>query len=544
MGVINMIDIIKPNENDEIQQCKKGIKMGTSGYRAKTECFKTPHLVEFLTQSIISVAKMNNNKLERVLIGGDGRYYNDAIIERVAKVVLGNQVKNIHIALDGIATTPACSAYVIGNDIDLAFICTASHNPAGVNGDCGLKINLGHGEPAPTWFTEAVHSSIQKTTQYYASGHSASLSLDELRSFDSEGCTVVVKDVNQHWYDLVSDRFMIPQIADTLEQHNAIILLNPMYAATSGLCMKLKQRYPKVFDVMCGEFDENFGDQHPEPDLSNTVAMQERMKEGNYFMGVAFDGDGDRCMFLHSNGTLWAPHEILAFLAYHSHKGLLTFKSPFRGVARSFPTAPFVDAVCKDMGLEVYDTPTGWKYFGELLDNGLVQLCGEESFGIGSDLIREKDGLWTCLAVLSIITKLSAETLQTSEHLQSRLEELYGHFHYRRWDYMVDSETADSLMNKFKQSTDQRITPYSYTSPVTEETSVIDNSYICKIEEGTTVSIRKSGTATGLATIRLYISVISKDEMTVDAVDAVGTAFHQEMDFTSKLKLSGPSAKT
>ena len=514
-----------------IQQVKTSAfadqKPGTSGLRKGTQVFLTKeHYTENFIQSIFVAMDEKERNGCTLVVGGDGRYYMKHTVDTIIKMAAASGIGRLIIGEGGILSTPAVSCLIRKYSAAGGIILTASHNPGGPNADFGIKFNISNGGPAPSTVTDKIFEISTKLESFAIckdlevnfdaiGNHEFSVGEDK-RKFSVD----VISSVNDY-VDMLKDIFDFNAIKEYLKTKN----LHVQFDALHGVMGPYAKR------IVCDELGappesvvhsvplEDFGGGHPDPNLTYAADLVNKMKEGKHDLGVAFDGDGDRNMIIGKNGFFVSPCDSLAIIAAN-HKAIPYFcKNKVAGFARSMPTSGAVDLVAKDMGLSCYEVPTGWKYFGNLMDAGRIQLCGEESFGTGSDHIREKDGMWAALAWLSILahTGLSAEEI-VIEHWKK-----YGRNCFTRYDYEqvateaahevlkngiklveTQSEIGKTLTADGKSYNVSLMDNFAYIDPV-DGSETLKNGIRIIFVDGSRLVFRLSGTGSSGATIRMYI---------------------------------------
>ena len=486
-------------------------KPGTSGLRKKVTVFQTANYLENFVQSIFD--SLEGFQGQTLVVGGDGRYYNRHAIQVIIKMAAANGFSKILVGRGGILSTPAASCIIRKYNAFGGIILSASHNPAGKDGDFGIKYNTGNGGPAPEKITDAIYD-ISKTISEYKILEADDLDLDIIGETKIGETAIAVIDSVADYAQLMGELFDFDRIKLLLASPTFRMCFDGMHAVTGPYAQEIlvnRLGAPANALQSCVPL-EDFGGGHPDPNLVYAHDLVEVLYgEDAPDFGAASDGDGDRNMIL-GHKFFVTPSDSLAILAANAHL-VPAYKGGLAGIARSMPTSQAPDRVAARLGIECYETPTGWKFFGNLLDAGLATLCGEESFGTGSNHVREKDGLWAVLFWLNIL----AARQQSVEAIVKEHWQLYGRNFYSRHDYEdVDSDRAntliDNLRNKFAELPSQKFGNYevafcddfSYTDPVDGS---ISNKQGIRIgfTDGSRIVFRLSGTGTQGATLRLYV---------------------------------------
>ncbi|KFM66447.1 Phosphoglucomutase, partial [Stegodyphus mimosarum] len=506
----------------------EGQKPGTSGLRKKVKVFKQENYTENFVQSILS-AMGDKLKGSYLAVGGDGRYYVKEAVQKIIKICAANKVKKLVVAQNGIMSTPAVSCLIRKKGCDGGIILTASHNPGGENEDFGIKFNISNGGPAPDGVTNKIYE-ISTTIKEYLICPDLECDISKIGVndylVDGDPFRVEVIDSVDDYLGLMKEIFDFPLIKQYLAG-GFKILIDCMHGVTgvyaSRIFVEELGAQPKSV-INCVPL-EDFGGGHPDPNLTYAAGLVEEMKKGEFDLGAAFDGDGDRNMILGKKAFFVTPSDSLAALANNLECIPYFKKTGVKGYARSMPTAGAVDRVAQVTGKNIFETPTGWKYFGNLMDAGMLSLCGEESFGTGSDHIREKDGIWAVLAWLSVLANLktSVEDLLHNHWLK------FGRNFFTRYDYEncdaapcnqmiadLEEAIAKKTLNKQSFTSDNKtyvvdkVDNFEYVDPV--DKSIASKQGIRVIfEDGSRIVLRLSGTGSSGATVRLYIDSYEKD---------------------------------
>ncbi len=490
-------------------------KPGTSGLRKKVRVFQQPHYLENFVQSIFDATAGRHDAAggKTLVVGGDGRYYNGEALQTIIRMAAANGFKRIIAGRDGLLSTPAASCVIRKYRAFGGIILSASHNPGGPDADFGIKFNAANGGPANEELTGAIFEHSRKIENYH-SLDTADVDLQQLGEQRLDGLVVEVIDPVADYAQLMQRLFDFERIRELLSGGAFRLQFDAMNAVTGPYARAiLEQRLgAPAGSVLRGSPLPDFGGEHPDPNLAHAVELQRRLSGSDAAdFGAASDGDGDRNMILGANFYV-TPSDSLALLAANAslvpgyHDGLA-------GVARSMPTSQAVDRVAASLGIPCYETPTGWKFFGNLLDAGRITLCGEESFGTGSDHVREKDGLWAVLFWLNII---AARGETVAEIVQQHWRE-FGRDYYTRHDYeAVDSDDAQVLIEALRHRVDslagrqfggyrvETADDFAYADPVDGSRSARQGLRIL-MQGGARIVYRLSGTGTDGATLRVYI---------------------------------------
>ncbi len=491
-------------------------KPGTSGLRKKVKVFQQPNYLENFVQAIFD--SLDGYQNQTLVVGGDGRYYNREAIQIILKMAAANGFGRVLVGQGGIFSTPAASCVIRKNNAFGGIILSASHNPGGPDEDFGIKYNTGNGGPAPEGITDAIYDRT-KTIGEYKILDAADIDLDRIATHSLGHTTIEVIDAVTDYGALMETLFDFGQIKQLLSG-DFRFCMDSLHAVTGPYAKALFERRlnAPAGTVVNGEPLEDFGGGHPDPNLVYAHDLVEVMFGDNApDFGAASDGDGDRNMVL-GNNFFVTPSDSLAVLAANATL-VPGYRDGLAGIARSMPTSQAPDRVAEKLGIDCYETPTGWKFFGNLLDAGKATLCGEESFGTGSNHIREKDGLWAVLFWLNIL----AVKGQSVEEIVKEHWGTYGRNYYSRHDYEgVESDRANTLIDNLRQGLStmpgQTFGPYTvdyaddfaYTDPV--DGSVAKNQGVrIGFTDGSRMVFRLSGTGTSGATLRLYVESYEPD---------------------------------
>ena len=528
---------------------------GTSGLRKKVSVFRQPHYLENFIQSIFDSQEGYRGKT--LVLGGDGRYYNREAIQIVLKIAAANGIGKLLLGCGGIMSTPAVSCVIRKYGAFGGIVLSASHNPAGPDGDFGVKFNVSNGGPAPERVTESIYACSRRIERYriFAGGD---IDIDRVGRSRLDAMNVEVIDPVADYARLMEDLFDFDRISELLASGRFHMRFDAMHAVTGPYGRDIFERRlgAPAGTVINGDPLPDFGGLHPDPNLTNARDLVAAMGSSDApDFGAASDGDGDRNMVL-GRGFFVTPSDSLAVLAANATLAR-GYAKGLKGVARSMPTSRALDRVAADLDIPCYETPTGWKYFGSLLDDGRISLCGEESFGTGSDHLREKDGIWAVLLWLNILAvrRQSVEAL-VQEHWRK-----YGRHYYSRHDYEnLDSSACDSLMaalrNELPHLKRRRLgsleatlcDDFAYVDPV--DGSRTDHQGIRIIfSDDARIVFRLSGTGTEGATLRVYLELFECDplrqnlatQVALDDLTALAQKLGRIHEMTGRL---GPSVIT
>jgi phosphoglucomutase len=494
-----------------------GQRPGTSGLRKKVTTFQQPGYLENFVQSIFDA--LEGLAGQTLVLGGDGRFFNDRAIQVIVRMAAGNGVGRVLVGQHGILSTPAASAVIRARRAFGGIILSASHNPGGPDGDFGIKYNAGNGGPAPEALTEAIYQrtlAIARTLTVEADD----IDLTTLGATTVGAMTVEVIDSVADHAALMASLFDFPAIARMLGRPDFRMRFDAMHAVTGPYAQAvLSGRLgAPAGSVMNGVPLPDFGGGHPDPNPTYAEELVATMfADDAPDFGAASDGDGDRNMIV-GRRFIVTPSDSLAVLAANAHL-VPGYAGGLKGVARSMPTSAAVDRVAQALGIPCYETPTGWKFFGNLLDAGRITLCGEESAGTGSDHVREKDGLWAVLFWLNILA-VRGESVEAIVRDHWRR---FGRNVYSRHDYEgVDSEAAQALMadlrarlaglpgQTFGGAVVASADDFAYSDPVDGSISTGQGLRI-GFADGSRIVFRLSGTGTEGATLRVYLERFEPD---------------------------------
>ncbi|XP_021733126.1 phosphoglucomutase, cytoplasmic-like [Chenopodium quinoa] len=566
-----------------------GQKPGTSGLRKKVKVFAQPHYLENFVQSTFNALTAEKIKGKTLVVSGDGRYYSEEAIQIIIKMSAANGVKRVWVGQNTLLSTPAVSAVIrerVGKDgskASGAFILTASHNPGGPTEDFGIKYNMENGGPAPEGVTDKIYENTTTIKEYLTAEDLPDVDISKIGTTSFSGgpdgeFEVEVFDSTDTYVKLMKSIFDFEAIKKLL----ACPKFSFCYDALHGVAGVYAKR---IFVEELGANEssllnctpkKDFGGGHPDPNLTYAKELVQRMGLGKTDtegeppeFGAAADGDADRNMILGKRFFV-TPSDSVAIIAANAVEAIPYFAGGLKGVARSMPTSAALDVVAKALNLKFFEVPTGWKFFGNLMDAGFCSVCGEESFGTGSDHVREKDGIWAVLAWLSILTlknkdKLNGENLVTVEDIVRQHWATYGRHYYTRYDYEnVDAGGAKELMahlvnlqsdlsevNKIVKGVNSTVAnvkdadEFEYTDPV--DGSVSKHQGIRYLfEDGSRLVFRLSGTGSEGATVRVYIEQYVNDSSKIsrDSQEALKPLVDVALKLSKMQEFTGRSDPT
>ncbi len=532
-----------------------GQRPGTSGLRAQTSTFMAPHYLENFIQSTFNAIDGLQGKT--LVVGGDGRYFNKRAIQTIIKMAAANGAARLVIGREGILSTPAASAVIRRREANGGIILSASHNPGGENGDFGVKYNIASGGPAPESITQAIYEHSEKITEYHIE-EADDVDLSSLGDQSLGNMRVEIIDPVEIYAALMRELFDFDAIA-ALFQSGFRMRFDAMHAVTGPYATAILEQALGAPEgtVINAVPKPDFGGGHPDPNPIHAAALMKEMMSGDDApnFGAASDGDGDRNMIV-GRGCYVTPSDSLAVLADNARLAP-GYADGLAGIARSMPTSRAADRVAQALGIDAFETPTGWKFFGNLLDAGKATLCGEESAGTGSNHVREKDGLWAVLLWLNILAQRKASVADIlSAHWAS-----HGRDYYSRHDYeSVDKAAAEDLMNALRARLDElpgtaingmtvtEADDFAYTDPVDGSRSEKQGIRII-FGDLARVVFRLSGTGTVGATLRVYVERFEADtsrqhQETQSALADVIEAAGQLAGISERLSRTEPDVMT
>jgi phosphoglucomutase len=505
-----------------------GQKPGTSGLRKRVKIFQQEHYTENFVQAIFDAIPLSASTL---VIGGDGRFYNPEAVQIILKIASANGVHKVIIGQNGILSTPAASNVIRKYKANGGILLTASHNPGGPNADFGIKYNVENGGPAPENITEKIFA-CTKTISSYKVLEASPVDLSKLGDTTYGSLKVSIIDSVKDYVELLETIFDFKLIKSFLTSHKSDfkVLFDGLHGVTGPYAKGIfldTLGLPEASIQNCVP-SPDFGGGHPDPNLTYAHSLVEVVERDKIPFGAASDGDGDRNM-IYGAGAFVTPSDSVAIIADWADVIPYFKKGGVKGLARSMPTSAAIDLVAKSKGLEYFEVPTGWKFFGNLMDAGRLSICGEESFGTGSDHIREKDGLWAVIAWLNIIAAATEQDKSGKvwgiREILNRHYAKYGRSFFSRYDYEeVPSEGAQKLVdhvNGFIKS--PSFSGKQYTSSATGTSFTVANAYnfdytdpidksvsknqgqVVTFADGSRVVWRLSGTGSQGATVRMYV---------------------------------------
>ena len=527
-------------------------KMGTSGLRKKVKIYQQPNYIENFVQSVFNSYQPSDYKGKSLIIGGDGRFYNDVAIQLCIKIGVANGIGKIILAENGLMSTPAVSLLIRSqpkNECYGAFILTASHNPGGPNDDMGIKFNGDNGAAIPEGKNLQIFEESKKIEKYYILDTEEKYPLDKPSeiSVEQDGkirkIPIEIESTTKRYVEEMQKLFDFDLIKTLFQRKDFEFVFDALNGISGPYALAI---FNEIFKVPLENLDKchplpDFGGIHPDPNLVHAKDLDEKMdvfkKDLNKKVpdfGAACDGDADRNIIFGPR-MLVSPSDSLAVITNNAEIiKSLSRNGPLKGVARSMPTSGAVDRVAKKKNLKCYEVPTGWKFFGNLLDDGRISLCGEESFGTGSDHIREKDGVWAILCWLSILAQKNKDNKGKLIGIPEIMEEhwkCYGRDYYCRYDYEdLNNEQAAKVkenLNKnietFKNMKEgNEALVFEYNDPVDHSVSK-NQGWIYRYKDGSRIIFRFSGTSSTGATVRIYFEkhVEPDGDLVADVADII-----------------------
>jgi len=495
---------------------------GTSGLRKKTRIFMQPHYLENFVQSVFNAVRENvtpDFSQEILVVGGDGRYYNRQAIQIILRLAVANGFRQVMIGQGGILSTPAVSAVIRRHKALGGLVLSASHNPGGIDADFGIKYNIRNGGPAPELVTENIYQHTLKLTSYQTIDHQ-DIDLDTKSSFTIGNTQVTIFDPLVDYTAIMEELFDFDKLK-AMFASGFQMQFDAMHAVTGPYAHHILENClgAPTGTVVNGTPKEDFAQGHPDPNLVYAADLVKFLYSADApDFGAASDGDGDRNLILGRNFFV-TPGDSLAIIAEYAQSVIPGYSAGLSGIARSMPTSTAADRVAKSLGVDSYETPTGWKFFGNLMDANKCTICGEESFGTGSNHVREKDGLWAVLCWLSILAHTGKSVVEVVEsHWQK-----FGRSYYQRYDYEgVDATGANKMITSLREklsslagtpladTTINQADDFSYTDPIDGSLSTKQGIRLL-LTDGSRIIFRLSGTGTEGATLRIYFERYKQD---------------------------------
>ncbi|OUT21625.1 hypothetical protein CAS74_003746 [Pichia kudriavzevii] len=503
-------------------------KPGTSGLRKKTTRFQIENYTENFIQAVL-YAIPQGAKGATLVVGGDGRYYNDVFINIIAQISAANGVLKLIIGENGILSTPAASNVIRKYGATGGIILTASHNPGGPDNDCGIKYNLSNGGPAPESVTNDIYEESMKLTKYKIMDL-PKIDLKHIGTKKYGPLEVEIIDSTKDYVEMMEEIFDFPLIKEFIDEHKDFtFLFDALNGVTGpyGRAIFVEKLGLPESTIQNATPLPDFGGLHPDPNLTYARTLVEKVDSQKITLGAASDGDGDRNM-IYGYKTFVSPGDSVAIISEYADSIPYFKKNGVYGLARSMPTSCAIDLVAKDKKLNVYEVPTGWKFFCALFDSNKLSICGEESFGTGSNHIREKDGLWAIVAWLNLIAAFAKENPSAPvsvDYIQTKFWEKYGRTFFTRYDFEnVSTVDANKVIGNLEQhmASEKFIGSTIGTGKVIEADNFsykdLDGSVstrqglFVKLDNGLRFVVRLSGTGSSGATIRLYLEKHSTDK--------------------------------
>jgi len=545
---------MKTNKYISIEKPFKDQRPGTSGLRKSTLRFQEPHYLEIFIESIL--LSLENLKGSTLIVGGDGRYGNKKAIQKIIQICAAHNVGKVIITKDGILSTPAASNLIRERNALIGIILSASHNPGGVDGDFGVKVNTSNGGPAPEKLTNQIFKCSQSLL-HYKFYDSPVPDFKNQGSFKIKDMLVEIIDGVEEYITLMEKIFDFDQIREYLQKDFSLVF-DAMNAVTGPYAKELfvnKIGIPENCLMNANPLPD-FGGLHPDPNLTYAKKLADLLLDkGSFDFGAACDGDGDRNMIL-GKSCFVNPSDSLAVITANTHL-IPGYKGGISGVARSMPTSMAVDSVAKALNIPCYETPTGWKFFGNLLDSDKITICGEESFGTGSNHVREKDGLWAVLFWLQILAAKKCSVMDLMYQHWSK----FGRNYYTRHDYeAIPHDIANQIYEKlksllptlknrkFSNTLVLNADNFSYEDPVDKTISTNQGLRIL-LENNSRIILRLSGTGTKGATLRIYFEKSSFSNERLDlnpqiALKDLITSVDDLLNISTLTKMDHPTVIT
>lgn len=545
----------------------EGQAPGTSGLRKKVVVFQTPNYLENFVQATFNALK-DDLKGAELVVAGDGRFWNKEASTTIIRMAAANGVKKIVTGVDFLMSTPCVSGVIRSRKSLGGIILTASHNPGGPTEDFGVKYNISNGGPAPEKMTSDIFARSKTITEYKIADAIPQIDFSQPGSHTFGPMGVEVIDAASAYVELMKSIFDFPALRQFVSRPDFRMVYDSMHGVAGPFARRIFVTELGLPDSVCVNAipQTDFGGGHPDPNLTYAHDLVEKMGLGEHKVedaevpdfGAAADGDADRNMILGKKFFV-TPSDSVAIIAANA-VAIPYFSQGLKGVARSMPTSAALDRVAQKLGVKCYEVPTGWKFFGNLMDAGMLSICGEESFGTGSDHIREKDGVWAVLAWLSILQAQNAgtEKLKSVEDIVMAHWQTYGRNYYSRYDYEnVDSEGANKLMahltsqfasftpneSKLGEFVVATADEFEYADPVDQSVSRKQGVRFL-FTDGSRIIFRLSGTGSVGATIRLYVEKYDAANLTQATQDAVKSLIDIALDLSKMKEFTGRDVPT
>ncbi|KAG1147016.1 hypothetical protein G6F37_003721 [Rhizopus arrhizus] len=542
-----------------------GQKPGTSGLRKRVKVFQEKNYTENFIQSMLEAIPEADGgaKGATLVVGGDGRFYSDEVLQTIVKCSVAQGVSKLIVGRNGIVSTPAASNIIRKRKATGGILLTASHNPGGPDNDFGIKYNCSNGGPAPESVTDKIYEITKTIKELKLATDVPHIDFSQLGTQTVGDMTIEIIDGVDDYVELMKDIFDFDAIKDFFAKNKDFkILFDGMNGVTGPYGYRLfveEFGLPESSVMRCKPLPD-FGGAHPDPNLTYAHDLVEAVEKQGLDFGAASDGDGDRNMIIGKNAFV-TPSDSVAIIAHYAKDAIPYFKkNGVNGLARSMPTSQAVDLVAKRMGVEHFEVPTGWKFFGNLMDAGRCSVCGEESFGTGSDHIREKDGLWAILAWLSIIAHVNKEKKAGVQDILQDHYHIYGRNFFSRYDYEeVDGKGAEEMVNRLRELIEKKelvnktvgqftiaaADDFEYLDPIDGSVSKKQGVRVI-FKDGSRIVIRLSGTGSQGATVRLYVEKYSNDssEYTKDTQAALKPLIDVALELSQLERYTGRKEPT
>ncbi|KAI8993740.1 hypothetical protein BDB01DRAFT_832520 [Pilobolus umbonatus] len=536
-------------------------KPGTSGLRKRVRVFQQENYTENFIQSALLCVD-GGAKGASLVVGGDGRYYMDEVLQIIFKYSISAGVSKLTVPRHGLVSTPAGSHLIRKNKATGGFLLTASHNPGGPDKDFGIKYNMENGGPAPERVTDKIYET-SKTLKELTYADIPNVDYSQNGTQIIGDTTIEVVDGIEDYLLYMKEIFDFDSIKQFLATNKVKVLFDGMYGVTGpyGKRIFIEEFGLDNSSIMRCDPKPDFGGEHPDPNLTYAHELVERVQREQVDFGAASDGDGDRNMIIGKDAFV-TPSDSVAVIAHYAMECIPYFKKHgIQGLARSMPTSCALDRVAENFGLEHFEVPTGWKFFGNLMDAGRCSICGEESFGTGSNHVREKDGVWAILAWLSIWTHVNK--VRPGSSIQSILQDhykVYGRNFFTRYDYEeADAGECEKMIHRLNEITEKKewidksfdgftvvtMEDFSYHDPI--DGSVSNHQGIRIIfKDGSRIVLRLSGTGAQGATVRLYVEKYTRNESeyTEDTQTALKSFIQVALDLIQLEKFTGRTKPT